>query len=126
METLHNDNNRTVLLIIEATAQRIVVPIVYGPAAGFGKRIVRLQGIVDRPLATATAAHRKLTRPADLSARYGGKEFAMILPETDHTSACRVAQRLKGALAGRATAHGAPGTDAMVTISMGVATPCPR
>jgi diguanylate cyclase (GGDEF)-like protein len=65
------------------------------------------------------------TRPADLPARYGGEEFAMILPETDHTNACKVAQRLKGALAERAVAHGAPGSRSLVTLSMGVATQIP-
>lgn len=38
------------------------------------------------------------SREIDIAARYGGDEFALILPETDAESACRVAQRVSARL----------------------------
>jgi diguanylate cyclase (GGDEF)-like protein len=38
---------------------------------------------------------RKATRKSDLIGRYGGEEFAILLPETDLEDATRVAERLR-------------------------------
>lgn len=59
-------------------------------------------------------------RAADLAARYGGEELAVLLPCTDLAGAVAVAERMRQAVAGLRITHAgnAPG---MVTISAGVA-----
>jgi diguanylate cyclase (GGDEF)-like protein len=59
-------------------------------------------------------------RRSDIAGRYGGEEFAMVLPETDAEAAARVVgERLRAAVAGLPvdTAEGG----LTVTISVGVA-----
>ncbi len=42
----------------------------------------------------ANAISHHVRRPHDVAARFGGDEFAMILPETTHADSCQVAQAL--------------------------------
>jgi diguanylate cyclase (GGDEF)-like protein len=59
-------------------------------------------------------------RQVDLAGRYGGEEFALILPETDMPGALRLAERLRTML--EATAVELPdGKTLKVTASFGVA-----
>jgi diguanylate cyclase (GGDEF)-like protein len=59
-------------------------------------------------------------RQVDLAGRYGGEEFALILPETDLTGALRLAERLRAKL--EATAVELPsGKTLTATASFGVA-----
>ena len=53
-------------------------------------------------------------READVVARVGGEEFALILPETDINGALKVAEKVRTAIAGMA------GLKRQVTISLGV------
>lgn len=59
-------------------------------------------------------------RPYDLAARFGGEEFAVILPETGVAAALQVAERLRAQVASHSFA--APLAALQVTASLGVAT----
>jgi two-component system, cell cycle response regulator len=61
----------------------------------------------DLVLATIAARMTSATRGSiDLVARYGGDEFALILPETDHEGAAAVAEKLRQSVAGTPFAGG--------------------
>lgn len=61
-----------------------------------------------------------LKRPADLGARCGGEEFAIILPDTDEDGAYHVAEDLRRRVRAMAVAHEA-GPHGVVTVSVGLA-----
>ena len=58
-------------------------------------------------------------RKADVPARYGGDEFAVLLPETSMDSAQRVAERFRGHISSRALVFG--DSEIVPTVSVGVA-----
>jgi diguanylate cyclase (GGDEF)-like protein len=60
---------------------------------------------------------KETLRDMDVICRYGGQQFAVILPETPHQSAVEVAERLRGNI----RAKNAPGVG-VVTVSIGIAT----
>lgn len=64
-------------------------------------------------------------RGGDLAARTGGEEFALILPNTDHAAALRLAENARCAFDGMAIAHAGSALKANVTASFGVATVMP-
>ncbi|WP_170162387.1 sensor domain-containing diguanylate cyclase [Caldimonas tepidiphila] len=67
----------------------------------------------------AMAIRHALRRPGDLPARWGGEEFAVLLPQTDAEGALAVAQLVRGALLSQSIEHrGSP--LGCVTISVGV------
>jgi diguanylate cyclase (GGDEF)-like protein/PAS domain S-box-containing protein len=68
----------------------------------------------------ADAVVESLQRPADLAARYGGEELAVVLPDTDAEGARRVAERIGDALRSAAITH-ADGIGGVVTASIGIA-----
>jgi diguanylate cyclase len=61
---------------------------------------------------------RKQAREMDLPCRYGGEEFAVILPATDVAGACVVAERIRKAV--EATGIAADGKTLQVTCSLGL------
>jgi diguanylate cyclase (GGDEF)-like protein len=63
---------------------------------------------------------QKVTRAGDLLGRFGGEEFAIVMPDTDLKQARWACERLRKAIAGR-TMHYPGGTVGRVTISSGVA-----
>ena len=59
-------------------------------------------------------------RPADVACRYGGEEFAVLLPQTDEASAASIAERIREAIVDLRIEHAA-NAHGVVTISLGVA-----
>ncbi|NKB58897.1 MAG: PleD family two-component system response regulator [Alphaproteobacteria bacterium] len=60
-------------------------------------------------------------RSFDTVARYGGEEFVIVMPDTEISIACAVAERLRVDIAGRTFAISGPGEAVNVTVSIGVA-----
>jgi diguanylate cyclase (GGDEF)-like protein len=67
-------------------------------------------------VATALAAH--LQRPADMVARFGGEEFAVLLPQTDLAGAAHLAETLRRSIADLAILHQGSAWG-LVTVSIG-------
>jgi diguanylate cyclase (GGDEF)-like protein len=69
----------------------------------------------------AEALGQAVRRPSDVVARYGGGEFAVVLPETDLAGAATIAERLRAAVAAARSPHGNALRQPAVTVSAGVA-----
>ncbi|MBW2187262.1 MAG: diguanylate cyclase, partial [Deltaproteobacteria bacterium] len=67
----------------------------------------------------AKALTQSCKRPADLVTRYGGEEFAVILPETDAANACQVAKRIQQCLLEQGIKHEGSSVNSCVTVSIG-------
>jgi diguanylate cyclase (GGDEF)-like protein len=65
-------------------------------------------------------------RPADLATRYGGEEFALILPETPRSGALLISKLFLRLLGNRQIPHAASKTAEYLTASVGVALFDPR
>jgi len=70
----------------------------------------------DRILAAVADALRDRLRPSDLIARFGGDEFAILLPGADLGQACATAERLREHVERSAL----PASKTRVTISVGI------
>ncbi len=78
----------------------------------------------DRCLRAIAQALATSCRPSDLVGRYGGEEFAVLLPDTDRRTAFSVAERMRQRVRALALDHPRlPGTKA--TISLGAASLVP-
>ncbi|MGB7296844.1 MAG: diguanylate cyclase [Candidatus Aminicenantales bacterium] len=64
---------------------------------------------------------RKSVREVDLVARYGGDEFAVVLPYSDREGGLRVAQRIDQAIKTCVFSPKVPASGTHLTVSMGVA-----
>jgi diguanylate cyclase (GGDEF)-like protein len=75
----------------------------------------------DRALAAVSRILRKQFRPRDVLVRYGGDEFAVLLPQVGEDTAMTIANRVRMAVSGNT----GDGSDSLITIpvriSMGVA-----
>ncbi|WP_290877208.1 diguanylate cyclase, partial [Aquabacterium sp.] len=69
----------------------------------------------------ASALKRRLRRPDDLIARFGGEEFIVVLSGTPLSTAVAAAERVRKSIEGLNRLHSASTTHAIVTVSIGVA-----
>lgn len=78
----------------------------------------------DEVLAGIGRALRSLLREYDLVGRFGGEEFALLLPQTDEAGARILTERIRSQIARmQIEAPGGPGTDPIsLTVSIGVVT----
>lgn len=69
----------------------------------------------------ARAIAASITRVTDTATRFGGEEFAVLLPNTDAKGAMTVAQRIRRQLAEKALPHPQSDVSRVVTLSLGAA-----
>ena len=74
----------------------------------------------------AVALSQAAQRPADLVTRYGGEEFALILPNTDPQGAIYVAQRIQENIQQLNIPHSQSQVRNYVTLSLGISSVVPR
>jgi diguanylate cyclase (GGDEF)-like protein/PAS domain S-box-containing protein len=72
----------------------------------------------DRVLVAAAVVLGQLARPYDLTARFGGEEFMVLLPESTLADAMTIAQRIRKAICEVAV----PGVERLITMSLGIST----
>ncbi|MBN2498673.1 MAG: GGDEF domain-containing protein [Deltaproteobacteria bacterium] len=74
----------------------------------------------DQVLKRVARVLAELARASDRVCRYGGEEFAIILPETDRTGAMNLAERFRESI--KQQRFNADGQDFEVTLSLGICT----
>jgi diguanylate cyclase len=77
----------------------------------------------DHVLKMAGDGLKELTRATDFVGRYGGDEFAILLPKVNQDIALKIAHRICHGIAD-ALCHSVLGIEVSVTFSMGVTVPC--
>jgi diguanylate cyclase (GGDEF)-like protein len=75
-----------------------------------------------RALVEAASVIRGCARETDVAARFGGDEFALVLPDTGSDGAMAVADRVRERVAAHTFLKASDGLDLHLTASIGVAT----
>lgn len=73
----------------------------------------------------ASIIRRVVVRQSDIATRYGGEEFAILLPDTSEANASKIAERIQTELASAALPHDYSAVSRIVTLSMGIAAIAP-
>ena len=73
----------------------------------------------------ARIIEQSIRRGTDMSCRYGGEEFAVLLPNTNIEDASRIAETIRKQLEARGITHPDSDVGAYVTVSLGVAAIAP-
>ncbi|MDX8405808.1 MAG: diguanylate cyclase [Mariprofundus sp.] len=73
----------------------------------------------------ALALKQVSQRPTDMVARYGGEEFVILLPGTHSRGGLQIAEGMRKAVEALQIPHAHSSTDAVVTVSLGLATILP-
>jgi diguanylate cyclase (GGDEF)-like protein len=76
----------------------------------------------DAVLRGLAATIRSELRHGDIAARFGGEEFAVVIPGADHAAAVQVAERIRSAVEAMAIEEETAGEPLHATVSIGVAT----
>jgi len=80
----------------------------------------------DNALRTIAQAIRATARrPGDMVARFGGEEFAIILPDTDEQQSLHVAENVRRHVRGLEIPYSESSTSEFITVSVGIATVIP-
>jgi len=74
----------------------------------------------------ATALNEVIKRAGDFVVRYGGEEFAVVLPNTDSDGAVAVAEQLRSVIDGLKIPHEQSSLGEILTVSIGIAAGVPR
>ena len=69
----------------------------------------------------ANAINAAIKRITDTATRYGGEEFAILLPNTNAKGATKVAERIRANMLNKAIHHPMGGKSDIVTLSLGIA-----
>ncbi len=77
-------------------------------------------------IAVARTLKNSLDRPKDSVSRYGGEEFIILLPSTDHVGAKVIAERMRLAVENLEIPHMVSSVKKNITISVGYASYIPR
>ena len=85
----------------------------------FNDRFGHIAG--DRPLSAVSRILQKQFRPRDVLVRYGGDEFAVLLPQVDVEAALVIADRVRRSVSGDTSDSSDSLIQIPVRISMGVA-----
>lgn len=75
----------------------------------------------DALAAVGACIQRHVRRPGDYAGRYGGEEFAILLPHTDAAGAAAIAESVRAAVQALRIPNSA-GADGQLTVSVGVVT----
>jgi len=107
--------------IVRATRERRPLAILLADLDHF-KQVNDIHGhlVGDQVLLSASQALGAGLRQYDLLGRFGGEEFAMLLPNADHNEACQIAERVRRQLVVAPVVAGNAVVE--VTVSIGVAT----